>query len=136
MSDFLVKHGIKNETERFAASKCRKDQGQVDLANFVLSKSSKVLSELIEKTWKMQRASEDLERKQKSRIDIVHEQLKEDCQTGCNKTWLECAKEVLQNNKLHPILFASAVHNLLMQGRSKFTNIMITGPTNCGKTLL
>ncbi|CAB3978629.1 Hypothetical predicted protein [Paramuricea clavata] len=45
VSDFLVKHGIKRDTELFAAAKERKDEGQIDLANFILSKSSKPVND-------------------------------------------------------------------------------------------
>ena len=54
----------------------------------------------------------------------------------CNKLWFTCAEEVLVNNKIHPILFASAIRELLIKGRGKFRNIIITGPASFGKTFL
>ena len=136
VSDFLVKQNIKRDTELFAAAQKRKDEGQLDLANFVLSNSSKVLNELIAKTWKMQTASANLDREQKARMDILREQLSEDCCPGCNKLWLKCAMEVLRNNKIHPFVFAHALRDLLINGRGKFRNLLIIGPTNCGKTFM
>ncbi|CAB3996967.1 hypothetical protein DSY43_02735 [Paramuricea clavata] len=136
VSDFLVKHKIKRDTELFAVAKVRKDQGQMDMANFILSKSSSVLNELIDKTWKMQTANEDLQRKKKSRMEILCERLSEDCSPGCDKLWLECAIEVLRNNKIHPFVYAAAIRDLLINGRGKFRNLMIIGPANCGKTFM
>ena len=136
VSDFLVKHNIKGDTELFAIAKERKDEGQMDLANFILSKSSKYLNELIEKTWKMQMASENLERKRKSRMDILHEKLTNDCTPGCEKLWLKCAMEVLKNNKIHPFIYAAEIRDLLINGRGKFRNLMIIGPANCAKTFM
>ena len=49
----------------------------MDLTNFILSKSSKVLNKVIEKTWKMQTASEYLQREKKSRMDILREKMSE-----------------------------------------------------------
>ena len=53
VSEFLVQNNIQSTTELFAISKIRKDEGQRDLQSFVLSKSSKSLTELIDNTWKM-----------------------------------------------------------------------------------
>ena len=71
VSEFLIKHDIKRDRELFAAAKKRKDEGQMDLTNFILTKSSKVLNDTIQKTWKMQTASECLQREKKSRMDIL-----------------------------------------------------------------
>ena len=57
VSEFLIKHDIKRDRELFAAVKKRKDEGQMDLTNFILTKSSKVLNDIIQKTWKMQQNS-------------------------------------------------------------------------------
>ena len=72
----------------------------MDLTSFILSKSSKVLNEVIEKT--------------KSRMDILREKMSEGCSPGCAKLWLKCAREVLRNNDLHPVVYAAAVRDLLV----------------------
>ena len=109
---------------------------QMDLASFILTKSSKYVNELIEKTWKMQDAAEKLDREKKARLDIMREQMGKECTTGCNKDWLECALEVLKQNNQHPYVYAAAIRDLLINGRGKFRNIMIIGPANCGKTFM
>ena len=62
----------------------------MDLASFILTKSSKYVNELIEKTWKMQDAAEKLDREEKARLGIMREQMGKECTTGCNKDWLKC----------------------------------------------
>ena len=74
----------------------------------------------------MKNASIILERKKRCRMDVTREA------RGC---W-PCAEEVLYNNKVHPILYAAAVRELLTLGRGKYRNLMIVGKTNCGKTFL
>ena len=108
----------------------------MDLTNFILTKSSKVLNDIIQKTWKMQTASECLQREKKSRMDILRGKMSEGCSLGCDKPWLKCAMEVLRNNNLHPFVYAAAIRDLLLNGRGKFRNLMIIGPANCGKTFM
>ena len=47
-----------------------------------------------------------------------------------------CAKEVLRNNKLHTVVFATAVRELLTLGHAKYQNIIIVGPSNYSKMFL
>ena len=37
---------------------------------------------------------------------------------------------------IHPFVFSDCIHNLLINGRGKYRNIIITGPANCGNTFL
>ncbi len=103
----------------------------MDVANFIMSKSSKVLNELIDKTWKMQTANEKLELEKKSRVNILDEKLADDCSPGCNKLWLKCFLEVLRKNEAHLFVYAAAMHDLLTKGCGKFKNlIQIIGAAN------
>ena len=134
--DFIVKEEIKTETELLAVANEQRQEGKKDLANFVLSCTSKSLNDLIEQTWKMRKASLTLERQKASRMDLIREAVRGDCVPSCYGAWLQCAKEVLINNKVHPILFAHSVRELLVLGRGKYRNVIVVGPTNCGKTFL
>ena len=136
VSEFVLKNSVKRDTEIFALAKVRKDEGQTDLANFLLSKSSKALNELIDNTWKMENASHNLHRESLSRIDIIRNKLTEECVANCNKIWLKCALEVLSNNNLHPYVYADAIRRSLSLGRGKHRNILIIGPANCAKTFI
>ena len=84
----------------------------------------------------MKGASSTLEREKTSRMDLIRKAASVECATACEGRWLECAQEVLVKNKVHPIVFAAALRELLLLGRGKYRNIIIVGPTNCGKTFL
>jgi len=136
VADFIINNKIQNSTQLFAEANSRKEAGETDLANFVLARSPKALEDLISNTFRLINSAELLQRKSKSRIDLLREISLGECVDGCNKLWFTSAEEVLVNNKIHPILFASAIRELLFKGRGKHRNIIITGPANCGKTFL
>ena len=136
VSEFMHKHDIRDQTSLLAVANDQQEEGKKDLANYALSRSSKSLDELIQQTWKMKEASAVLKRQKASRMEIILEAAAGNCVENCEGVWLKCAEEVLVNNKLHPVLFAAAVRDLLMFGRGKYRNVMIVGPTNCGKTFL
>ena len=105
--------------------------------SFVLNKTSKERADLIETTWRMQGASRRLERSRKTRTQLISETLNSDCVETCReKHWLKCAKKILRNNKINQYFFACAMRNALITGRQKNNNILIVGPTNCGKSFL
>ena len=58
------------------------------------------------------------------------------CVEVCDGSWLKSVEEVLTNNKLHPAVFGTALRELLTLRRGKYRNIIIVGPSNCGKTFL
>ena len=137
VSELVLKKGIKREVELLALANEQKTEGKNDLAEFVLGRSEKSLKELISCTWKMQNASNTLQREKMHRMTLVRQSLAEiQCVEGCGGNWLKCALEVLRQNHVHPYVFAAAVRELLEKRRGKFRNIMIVGPANCGKTFL
>ena len=69
-------------------------------------------------------------------MELIWKNAQGSCIDGCNGQWLVCAQEVLQNNQVHPIIFAAAMRDLLIKGRGIFRNIMIVSPANCAKTFL
>ena len=75
-----------------------------------------------------------VERESTSRIGIIEETAKRPCQ--CEGEWLHCAKEVLAKNKINIYVFAHAIRQCLIFGRRKNTNVLLIGPTNCGKSFL
>ena len=101
--EFIVKNGIKDETALLAIAHEQSLEGEKDLANFVLCRSSKSLNELIQKTWKMREASVTLERKKRCRMDIIRVAGAGQRVQGCEEMWLKCAEEILYNHKVHPI---------------------------------
>ena len=136
VSEFLVENTVKNTTELFAKANEQKKAGKTDLANFILSRSSKALNDLIDNTWAMEGASAKITRKDIPRMDIIRNNSRGECVTGCNGLWLELAQQVLRNNQVHPFVFAETLRNLMIKGRGKHRNMMVIGPANCGKTFM
>ena len=94
VSEFIVANNVRSDKELMIVAKTRHSEGEKDLYKFIINKSSKSLSELLDMTWKMNDASRNVERANQSRISI----LEEECQPECQGEWLVCAKQVLQQN--------------------------------------
>ena len=56
--------------------------------------------------------------------------------SATESAWSVCAKQVLQQNGISLYCFASALRQLLEKGRQKGLNVLLIGPTNCGKSFL
>ena len=54
VSEFMIENNIKSETTLFAIADEQKKAVKKDLANFVLSRSTKAISDLLENTRKME----------------------------------------------------------------------------------
>lgn len=63
----------------------------------------------------------------KSRRQLAREAHSSDCVPGCDFQCINFAREVLKSNNIHPVVFGSAFKDLLMQGRSKFRNVILVG---------
>ena len=125
VSEFLLKNNIHCDVELFYEANNRKEEGQTDLAAFVLSRSSKSLSDLIENTWKMNNAKASTEREKTTRMEILGKYQSESCVDGYDMEWYECARQVLQLNGINFFMFADAMRDLLENGRGKFRNVLI-----------
>ena len=136
VSEFMVENNIRTDIELFAAAHKQKSNGKTDLANFVLNRSPKAVQDLIANTWKMQAAVTKISDKTVARMDKIKNCAAENCVEGCNGAWFECAIEVLTDNKINPVQFATAMRQLLVKGRGKYRNVMIVGPANCAKTFM
>ena len=136
VSEFIVANNIRSDRELMVVAKTRHSEGEKDLYKFIINKSSKSLSELLDMTWKMNDASKNVQRGNESRMSILRAHLEEECQPECQGEWLVCAKQVLQQNGINLYCFASALRQLLEKGRKKRLNILLIGPTNCGKSFL
>ena len=51
LEDFMIKNNIKSETKLFAIADEQKMAGKEDIANFILSRLTKALSDLLENIW-------------------------------------------------------------------------------------
>ena len=77
-----------------------------------------------------------MERNSKSCIEILNEYANTACVENCNGEWFLCAMEVLKNNSINLYVYAEAIRQCLKNGRQNQKNIMLVGPTNCGKSFL
>jgi len=137
VASFMVEQKIESEQELYVVANARKKNGEGDLHSFILGKSPKALSDLVSTTWRLEKAPVTLERKQKARLEVIREIDKNStCVEGCNDTWYGKALEVLTGNNIDPLYFAGVMRRAFQKGRQKNTNILITGPTNCGKSFL
>ena len=100
----------------------RKRQGK--RSYFVLSRSTKALSDLPENTWKMESASKKVFCSKETCMEVIHEHFHESCWDSCNWEWLNCALEVLQENHIYPPYFSAAVQELLQMVRGKSRNVL------------
>ena len=84
----------------------------------------------------MQAGPETVARKYSTPISIICNYAAEECAANFQEEELKCAKELLQNNKTNAFFFARALKNVFSKGRQKNINILMVGPTNCGKSFL
>ena len=131
----MVKNNTHHATELYAAEERRKE-GQTDLAAFVLSCTKKTLSDFIGSTWEMQNTKVTLVREKISRMQVLEKVRLNSCVDGCDMEWYICSREILKKNSINPYVYADVIRDLLIHGRGKFRNVMITGPANCGKTFM
>ena len=136
VSDFIVSRAIKTLTDLHVAAQERKDEGESDLHVFILNHSKVKVTELIDTAWEMKNAALKLKRSKQTRIDIILEAAEEDCASGCGGDWFTMAVQVISQNGYTPLGFSTVVYDLLENGRGKYRNIIIIGPSNCGKTFL
>ena len=134
VSNIIVSHSIDSKLHLLALAKKRKTNGDSRLYEFVLNRGEKRVNELIQSVWSMERAQQTLDRRSMSRTDLLKQAYNNTC--VCQGEWLQCAKQILCNNGIQRSIFADAVITLLAMGRGKGRNIYITGPANCGKTVI
>ena len=136
VSEIIQNKNIKTITELQALAQQQKTEGKTDLAEFILSRSPRLVADILNTSWQMLNADKKLTRSMKSRLELLQDASHAECVPGCKGNWLTCAEEVLRHNRVDIFEFAEAIHDLLEKGRGKFRNIMIIGPANCAKTFL
>ena len=130
----FIKNNIHCATELYSVSEERRKEGQPDLAALVLSCTKKSLNDLIGSTRELQNENATIKREESSRM-LVKARLNS-CAHGCYIECYICSRYILQTNNINPYIYADAIRDLLIHGRGKLRNVMITGPANCAKTLM
>ena len=134
---FIIDKNIQNSTEFMAIAQERADEGEHDLADFCMNRGNEAkVSEMIGMAWKLYNAKAKLKRSKQSRIEILKEAADGECALGCGGEWYVMAEQVIARNGFTAEGFSASLYDLLLHGRSKYRNILITGPANCGKTFL
>ena len=126
LAEFICERGIRSYNELLAIAEDWRTAGQMDIAEFVFKRNEKALRELVTKTCQMESAKEKLEASKASQIYTVQTHLTFDCVEGCSGQWLQCAKEVLLLNGIDTLQFVTSIKDLLINGRGKNRNFMIT----------
>jgi stage III sporulation protein SpoIIIAA len=136
ISEIIIEKGIKSREELLIFAKDQKDQGEKDIAEFIVNRGSKVVADILNTAWEMEHAKEKKALRATWRMQLLNEAREGSCVGGCEGLWVQLAKEILQNNGIILQSFQQAIIDLLTKGHGKYRNIMIIGPVNCGKTFI
>ena len=83
ISNIIIKGNIKSRTQLLALAPAQREEGKTDLASFVLNNTVKKVNELIQTTWEMKGASAEIERLNRTRVELMQLYLTKDCIQGC-----------------------------------------------------
>ena len=134
--DIVVPRNIRSRKELLVFAKLQKDEGKLDLWDFCLNRSSRVVDDAINNAWSIEEELETTRREQLGRIGILESFLEKECSDDCEGRWLQMARHVLERNCISQDYFAKVVFNALKLGRRKNNNVFLHGPANCGKSFL
>ena len=121
----MIKNNIRDEMQLMTIAKQRHAEGENDLYMFILNKSPKCLSELIDRTWKIHGAPAELARQEVPHMTVLTGKANEGCVAGCSGQWLASTRQVLCQNKIIVYVFSAAVRQLLQKGQQKKMNILL-----------
>jgi hypothetical protein len=136
VGEYCIRKDIHSITELMADAEIRKGDGDSTLSSFIYRTSLKKISELIDKAWMMQKSVSKLQSLRTPRMERLRQVLEEPCLPGCDELWFRCAVDVLQRNNINQNEYASALCNLLQNGRGKDRNLLLVGPTGSAKSFL
>ena len=136
VSQIIVEGNIKSLTELQALALEQKGEGKTDLAEFLINRNPRAVTDVMQSTWEIEESKAKLERGKKTRMELMQEARMGECAPGCDGNWYDCAKEIHDKSGLTVEYFSEVVRELLIKGRGKNRNLMLTGPANCGKTFL
>lgn len=73
VSEIIRSKNIRTRNDLLALAHEQKMEGKTDLAEFVVNRGSKVVNDVIETTWEMEKAKDAQKRLQMSRLDLLSE---------------------------------------------------------------
>ena len=92
--EIVVKKQIRSVTELHALAREQKSQGKTDLAEFILNRVPRVVSDIVKTAWDMENAEATLQPSRKRRMLLLEEAREGDCVDGCDGQWRLCAQEI------------------------------------------
>ena len=129
VTEIIVEENVNSLIELQALAHQQKKEGKTDLVEFLVNRKPRAVADILNTAW-------ELAQSKKTQLELFQEAKEKECTKGCDGLWMICAPEILANNQVSLQVFRDAVCDLLIKGRGKYWNIMITGNANCGKTLL
>ena len=136
VQELIVAKNIRSDKELCRQANIELKDGKRSLAAFILNKTERARVELIKTSWKIHDAEDELDRETKSRLELFNEVRGEECSCIVPNQWFHFAIELLEMNQINPVTFTTAIHFNLEKGRQKKSNIILVGPSNCGKSFL
>ena len=133
--DIIVDNGLKIERELFLLANYQKQERKTDLLEFILKLSEKRRYELLKTASCVHNAINEDSPFKMTPLEILMEK---GSASGCvcEPQYRHCAAEILDNNSIDKTEFKVAVSKALSEEKAKGNNIMLIGPTNCGKTFI
>ena len=98
-----------------------------------VSRTPRSREDLVSTTWKMQETKAAIDLINNPHMDVIRTQAEKEREGGNDCQWLKCAVQELTRNRAHPIVYAEALRDLMIDGREKNRKIFIAGPANYGK---
>lgn len=87
VSEIVVEKQIRSVMELHALAREQKSQGKTDLAEFILNRVPRVISDIVKTAWDMENAEATLQRSRKSRMLLLEEAGERNCVDGCDGQW-------------------------------------------------
>ena len=120
MADLLLAKNIKMVAKLQALAYKQKREGKEDLVDFIIVRSHKAASELIETTWEIKEAGEKIAPSHKSCARVLQDTRNRKSLCATKEEWLQCATQLLQNNDIEERSFGGAI---MMDWRKEGVNI-------------
>jgi hypothetical protein len=136
VGEIAIENNLKTRLQLLAFANAQKKEGKTDLAEFIMNRGKKVVEEMLSTAWEMAGAEAAVERAKLRRVDILRQSMEEECAPECDQQWLQQGLDILERNQINRQEFSTSMKTLLTEGRGKYRNVIITGPTNCGKSFI
>jgi hypothetical protein len=102
VSQIIITKKLPDRIALMAFANAQKREGKTELAEFIMNRATKAVNEIITNTWDMENAEAKIQRRKKSRMEILNEALETECTCKTHGEWETFALETLHNNDVPP----------------------------------